>query len=98
MARAFAEAQIDLNRIRRARRHVCSAALKEGADNHGNDLGSEKIDLGERMRQLDSLDRYERRALSRRKSAARTFDAAFMEAVRSQGSPATICDTGAGSK
>jgi hypothetical protein len=43
--------------------------------------------LRERMRQ-QSFDRYERRALSRRKSAARGFDTAFLEAVRTRGFPA----------
>jgi hypothetical protein len=36
------------------------------------------------VRQLESLDLYERRALSRRRSAARAFDTAFFEAVALQ--------------
>jgi hypothetical protein len=45
-----------------------------------------KVDLilRERTRQ-QSFGRYERRALSRRKSAARAFDTAFLEAVRMRG-------------
>jgi hypothetical protein len=86
-ARAFAEAQIDLDRIRKARHHARLRALNEGADNERNASSSSKVGLhlDEWMRELKTLDRYERRALSRRKSAARAFDGAFMEAVRRQG-------------
>jgi hypothetical protein len=93
MTRRFAEAQIDLDRIRRARHHALLCALDEGADNE-NSLSEVELILRERMRQYKSFDRYERRALSRRKSAARAFDTAFMEAVRKQGFPASICAAG----
>jgi hypothetical protein len=85
-ARRFAEAQIDLDRIRRARYHACLLALDEGT---GSEPGAVQIELlvREQVRQLKSLDRYERRALSRRRSAARAFDIAFLEAVSLQDLP-----------
>ena len=86
MARRFAEAQIDLDRIRRARYHACLLALGEGTR---SEPGAAEVELivRERVRQLKSLDRYERRALSRRRSATRAFDAAFFEAVALQDFP-----------
>jgi len=86
MARRFAEAQIDLDRIRKARYQSCLLALDEGTR---SEPAAEEVELivRERVRQLKSLDRYERRALSRRRSAARTFDTAFLEAVALQGFP-----------
>jgi hypothetical protein len=96
MARAFAESQIDLDRIRKAQHHALLGALEEGAGNERseNSMSEVEVILRERMRQLKSLDRYERRALSRRKSAARAFDTAFLEAVRMQGFPASACGAG----
>jgi hypothetical protein len=93
MARRFAEAQIDLDRIRKARHHALLCALDEDAGRSENPLSEVELILHERMRQLGSFDRYERRALSRRKSAARAFDTAFLEAVRMQGFPASVCGT-----
>jgi hypothetical protein len=84
MARRFAEAQIDLDRIRRARHHACLLAVGEGAG-HGPEAAKVELIVHERMRQLKSLDRYEHRALSRRRSATRAFDAAFFEAAAPQG-------------
>jgi hypothetical protein len=59
-ARRIAEAQIDLRRIRQERRQVI-------------ELGLINVDRSER---LEAIDRYERRALSRRNVAIRQFDAA----------------------
>jgi hypothetical protein len=84
VARRFAEAQIDLDRIRKARYHACLLALDEGTEPAAAEV---ELIVRERVRQLKSLDRYERRALSRRRSAARTFDTAFLEAVALQGLP-----------
>lgn len=90
MARAFAEAQIDLDRIRRVRRHVLAHLMTDwgdgdpGDDDPGDDA-MDKVDRSELVRQLRRLERYERRALARRKRATRAFDHAFVEAVRRRG-------------
>jgi hypothetical protein len=85
MARRFAGAQIDLDRIRRARSDACLLALGEGRSEPA--AAEVELIVRERVRQLKRLDRYERRALSRRRAAARTFDTAFLEAVALQGLP-----------
>ena len=56
----FATAQIELIRVRQARRNLLAGGLS------GRDV----------VKQLASMDRYERRAFSRRKFAIRHFDAA----------------------
>jgi hypothetical protein len=86
MARRFAEAQVDLDRIRRARHQSCLIALDEGTRSEPGAAEVELI-LRERVRQLERHDRYERRALSRRRSAARAFDTAFFEAAALQQLP-----------
>jgi hypothetical protein len=77
MARAFAEAQIDLDRVRTVRRHVL---LRLVADPDDDAAG--KVDRSELVRQLRRLERYEHRALARRARAIRAFDQSFLQRQR----------------
>jgi hypothetical protein len=69
LARRIAEAQVDLRRIRWARYHL---------------LSSQELALisSAQTRQLMAMERYERGALSRRKSAIRAFDEATIIGCR----------------
>jgi hypothetical protein len=118
LARRVAEAQIDLHRVRYARRQFLSDTLsKEYYDSYANmrmklkvlrallrpnppDMSKETLEfatskpqgpdklatilLGE-AKKLLAMDRYERRALARRKFAIRAFDAARVRAATARG-------------
>jgi hypothetical protein len=71
-ARRIAEAQIDLVRARAARRHLIAPGLSDGG----------LFVLSDVTKQLRALDRYERRAISRRKQASQDLDTIrILEAV-----------------
>jgi len=82
LATLVAAAQIDVVRVRLARNQLLSRALKRaGAETqHGSDISKNQNGvkhaaiLADISRRLLAFDRYERRALSRRKFAVRIFD------------------------
>jgi hypothetical protein len=84
-ARLVAEAQVDLTRIRHAKYELLSRELDDPAVGalpcSEKKSAIESVALTNKARQLVRLDRYERRALSRRKFATREFDAARVEDV-----------------
>lgn len=73
----IAAAQLDLARVRKARDILLSeaAALLLGDDFKEDPNAKSPHVIDEVVRRLTPLDRYERRALSRRKLAIREFDA-----------------------
>ena len=84
LARRIAEAQIDLRRVRHVRYQLLFEAMQQKklrAVGPTTPMSDNVVELfatifSDKARQLLALDRYERRALSRRKFAIRAFDAA----------------------
>ena len=81
VARAFAEAQVDLDRIERVRLELVQRLLALRTEDGGT--AAHKA-MAATARHLAKLDRYERRARARRRLAARAFTDRFIDAVEHQ--------------
>jgi hypothetical protein len=71
----IAESQVMLTRVRAARVSALESPRTPGADTLGQELHDGLLRVRLALPELLSLERYERRALSRRKRAIRRFDA-----------------------
>lgn len=87
LAQSVAQAQVDLTRVRRLRHDLLAAALIHVAGRCPEaavdtlPVGAVPLRLPQLAVRLAAMDRYERRALSRRKFAIRAFDAARRAAL-----------------
>jgi hypothetical protein len=90
LALRIAEAQINLCREKHARHRLldrnAAARADDGDKGRTEYLARLARVFAERGKELSALDRYERRALSRRKSAVRAFDAARVRALAANNS------------
>jgi hypothetical protein len=77
LARDVAEAQIDLSRVRRARHQALLRLFSAGNYSPADGSTAQLAQVGTLLApELTVFERYEGRALSRRRSAVRAFDAA----------------------
>lgn len=72
LARQIAEAHIELLRVREVRRHLLGSDFADSAC-PSTSQGDQASDV---VRQLEALDRYEQRSMSRRNRAIQNFDTA----------------------
>jgi hypothetical protein len=87
-ARRVAEAEVDLRRIRLVRSELLSTiagGCSSGSADYTIAPRRFAAKPSELVQTLQRLDRYERRALSRRKLAVRTFDAMFVQMPKRAG-------------
>jgi hypothetical protein len=81
-ARAFAEAEVDLARVKRVRLERVRHFLALGAEVENP---ATHKDIAAVVGEIAKLDRYDRRARARRKVAARAFTDRFIDAAARQG-------------